>query len=573
MNFILEQIRLRRSNHFPSNSSVTTTIRKDPLSLQIVTSPLRMSEKKKRKTTSDFLLFSSLYKKSQQRKKMNSSTLPSIQMNKKTIDLSLGRSIMFTDPNYPEPFNVDVNHLVLRPKIFVQKKKRNIIDYLDNEDIMMTYLNKKDYDILNDYYKNEMIIHLLKDKVINFDSNPSYCKKAYFYTKQFSPIKISLSINSISFEITNLQTNESTTLNLPLSIIPFYYAIPFDIFLLFITKIIEMSSDVNKIKIDHNSVIKYVKEISNDIDLFNTNSSYCSNSLSKLSYDWLIEDCHFKITIIPPRLEISQENKFTISKLIGKGLMCTLILRAYENWDNLALCYLSSFKNFRYAIGILYGQKVSKSFSERSHFYEVDEIASFGAIKKNVTSLKSNSFSFFITLNQDMYIRNFFFTFFSYTVNVILLKQEYNFDISFENMKFWFTLKEDYPITSIVKKCLFITNERAELNINLLKGIPYEKMENFFASKDSDQASSLHSLIVSEQEPRLEWRDILSVSHTNVNEITNHNYVIKSTLLCNLIDNELKGWPIIFNQFGSDLGKEVEKKYSRRLSIMKTMKM
>ena len=99
MNFILEQIRLRRSNHFPSNSSVTTTIRKDPLSLQIVTSPLRMSEKKKRKTTSDFLLFSSLYKKSQQRKKMNSSTLPSIQMNKKTIDLSLGRAIMFTHPN------------------------------------------------------------------------------------------------------------------------------------------------------------------------------------------------------------------------------------------------------------------------------------------------------------------------------------------------------------------------------------------------------------------------------------------------------------------------------------------
>lgn len=573
MNFILEQIRLRRSNHFPSNSSATTTIRKDPLSLNIVSSPLRLSEKKKRKTTSDFLLFSSLYRKSQQLKKKNTNTLPSIQMTKKTIDLSLGRSLMFTDPNYPEPFNVDVNHMVLKPKIFVQKKKRDIIDYLDNEDIMMTYLNKKDYDILNDNYKEEQIIHILKDKVINFDSNPSTCKISYFYTKQFSPLKILLSIHSISFELTNLQTNESTTLNLPLSIIPFYYAIQFDIFLLFITKIIEMSSDVKKIRIDHNSLIKYVREISNDIDLFNSKSLYYSNSLSKISYDWLIEDCHFKFTIIPPRLEISQENKFTISKLIGKGLMCTLLIRAYENWDNLSLCYLSSFKNFRYAIGILYGQKVSKAFSERNKYYEVDDVTSFGVIKKNVTSLKSNSFSFFITLNQDMYIRNFFFTFFSYTLNIILLKEEYNFDITFENMKFWFSLKENYPISSIVKKCLFITNDKAELNIDLLKGIPYDKMENFFASKESDNTSTLHSLIVSEQEPRLEWRDILSVSNTNVNEITNHHYIIKSTLLSNLIDNELKGWPLIFNQFGSDLGKEVEKKYSRRLSIMKTMKM
>ena len=144
-------------------------------------------------------------------------------------------------------------------------------------------------------------------------------------------------------------------------------------------------------------------------------------------------------------------------------------------------------------------------------------------------------------------------------------------------MKFLFDLKSKYNIQNIIKKCLFIKEEKPELNLNLLKDTPYDKLDNFFSSnvlKNKELIdSSFSELIIKVQDPRLEWRDILSVTNTTVKDITSHNYCINTSLLDQLLNSQLKEWPPIFNKYSDELGKEVGKKYNRRLSVMKTMKM
>ena len=63
------------------------------------------------------------------------------------------------------------------------------------------------------------------------------------------------------------------------------------------------------------------------------------------------------------------------------------------------------------------------------------------------------------------------------------------------------------------------------------------------------------------------------MTNTTVKDITSHNYCINTSLLDQLLNSQLKEWPSIFNKYSDELGKEVGKKYNRRLSVMKTMKM
>lgn len=574
MNFILEQVRLKyaKTMRLSSNSLHLSKTKQADDRPQ---SPVKPPQIKQNSST--FLQFESMYKMSQKNKN-STPRLPSIQMTKKTIDLSLGRSLVFTDPNYPEPFKIDVNHLMLKPKIFALKKRRNIIEYLDNGNVMMSYLNKKDYQILNDNYTgNDSIITFLKNKISSHtDKYSMHHKITSFYTRQFPPKEIKLSLISISFEFINSK-NESNILYLPFSTIPLYYSISDDIFYLFITKIIDISNEINEIKIDIASIIKFNKEIYNDIDMFGENSKFYSTNLSKQTFDWLTDKEHYKIIIRPPQLEIKQENVFTFRKLIGKGLMCKLLENNYENWDILSLCYLSSFKNFRNAIGILYGKKVNTKLNNKGKIYDVDEeLTQANKLASNDGS-KSHTFSFFTTITQEMMLKNFFFTFFSYTISIDLHNITHCFNIPFENMKFLFDLSSKYDIQNIIKKCLFIKEEKPELNLNLLKGIPYDKLDNFFSSEvpknKEDIDSSISDLTIKVQAPRLGWKDILLVANTTVNDITHHNYCINIGLLDQLLNNKLKEWPNIFNKYSDELGKEVGKKYNRRLSVMKTMKM
>ena len=573
MNFILEQVRLKYANSLrPSSNS--THLSKIKFTNDKARRPLKCSQIKQ--TSSTFLQFESMYKISQKNKN-STPKLPSIQMTKKNIDLSLRRSLVFTDPDYSEPFKFVVNHMILKPKIFALKKKRNIIEYLDNGNIMMSYLHKKDYQILNDNYTGYDSITFLKSKISShIDKYNMHQKTTSFYTRQFPPKEIKLSLISISFEFINSK-NESNILYLPLCTIPFYYSISDEIFYLFITKIVDISNEINEIKINNASIIKYINEIYNDIDMFGKNSKFYSTNLTKQPFDWLTDKEHYKIIIRPPQLEIKQENVFTFRKLVGKGLMCKLLENNYENWDILSLCYLSSFKNFRNAIGILYGKKVNSKICNKGKFYDVDEELNEINKKPLNDGTKSNTFSFFTTITQDMMLKNFFFTFFSYTICVELHNITHCFNIPFENMKFLFDLKSKYNIQNIIKKCLFIKEEKPELNLNLLKDTPYDKLDNFFSSnvpKNKELIdSSFSELTIKVQDPRLEWRDILSVTNTTVKDITSHNYCINTSLLDQLLNSQLKEWPPIFNKYSDELGKEVDKKYNRRLSVMKTMKM
>ena len=124
MNFILEQVRLKYANSLRASSN-STHLSKIKFTNDESQSPLKSSQIKQ--TSSTFLQFESMYKISQKNKN-STPKLPSIQMTKKNIDLSLRRSLVFTDPDYPEPFKIDVNHMILKPKIFALKKKRNIIE-------------------------------------------------------------------------------------------------------------------------------------------------------------------------------------------------------------------------------------------------------------------------------------------------------------------------------------------------------------------------------------------------------------------------------------------------------------
>ena len=513
----------------------------------------------------------------------NESNLPSIHINN-YIKQEVKRRILFTDINYPLKLKYPKpNPLSLSSNLISLKKhKKYIIEYLDNEDIMMNYLKKEDYIIFTKQFKYETdkekainIINNLKKKIINNDNKKEFIKTFVFNLNNFS--KIILNIHPLKIKILNPQTKEKIILTLPLNIIPFFYSVSYDIFILFISKLLVIDNlKINEFNLDTDLIKLYIKEICSNLNLFDKNSNlFYYKSQKKHCYPLYLIDSEFELNIIPPILEIKREN-LKFSKIIDKGLLIHLFMNDFENWNVLSLCYLSSFKIFRKYCNKLFSSSLK---NQKPQTYKIDKLllkySNHFFIEKEKYNIKDNNFKFLIKLFIEKSYKIVFINFYSYIIEIIYKNKNNIFNISFEQMNKLVELKEFFNIQDIINKCILINDKYSDdinFSFDLIKNLKFKDITNdFFYPLEEEKNSDLIKINV--LNPRFEWKDImLSNSSSNVKILETFNYVIGDKLLIKLINNPFLKWSKIFLEYSDDIQNQINKKYNRRSLLFKTMK-
>ena len=513
----------------------------------------------------------------------NESNLPSIHINN-YIKQEVKRRILFTDINYPLKLKYPKpNPLSLSSNLISLKKhKKYIIEYLDNEDIMMNYLKKEDYIIFTKQFKYETdkekainIINNLKKKIINNDNKKEFIKTFVFNLNNFS--KIILNIHPLKIKILNPQTKEKIILTLPLNIIPFFYSVSYDIFILFISKLLVIDNlKINEFNLDTDSIKLYIKEICSNLNLFDKNSNlFYYKSQKKHCFPLYLIDSEFELNIIPPILEIKREN-LKFSKIIDKGLLIHLFMNDFENWNVLSLCYLSSFKIFRKYCNKLFSCSLK---NQKPQTYKIDKLllkySNHFLTEKEKYNIKDNNFKFLIKLFIKKSYKIVFINFYSYIIEIIYKNKNNIFNISFEQMNKLVELKEFFNIQDIINKCILINDKYSDdinFSFDLIKNLKFKDITNdFFYPLEEEKNSDLIKINV--LNPRFEWKDImLSNSSSNVKILETFNYVIGDKLLIKLINNPFLKWSKIFFEYSDDIQNQINKKYNRRSLLFKTMK-
>ena len=512
----------------------------------------------------------------------NESHLPSIKINN-FIKQEVKRRILFTDINYPLKLKYPKqNPLSLSSNVIsLKKNKKYIIEYLDNEDIMMNYLKKEDYIIFTKQFKYESgnekllkIINNLNKKVINNDKK-EFIKTFDFNLKNLS--KISLSIFPIKIKIENNQTKEKIKLALPLNIIPFFYSVSYDIFILFISKLLVINNlKINDFNLDYNSINFYIKEICENLNLFDQNSNlFYYKSQKKHCYPLYLIDLEFELTIIPPILEIKKEN-LKFSKIIDKGLLIHLFMNDFENWNIFSLCYLSSFKIFRKYCNKLFYNSLN---NQKPQKFKIDKLllnySNHFHVHKEKYNIKDNKFKFLMKLFIEKSYKIVFINFYSYIIEIIYKNKNNIFNISFEQMNKLVELKKYFNIQDIINKCILINNKNSDnlnFSFDLIKNLKFKDItSDFFYPLEEEKNSNFIKINI--LNPRFEWKDImLSKSTSNVKILETFNYVISDELLIKLINNPFLKWSKIFLEYSDDIQIQINKKYNRRSLLFKTMK-
>lgn len=609
-----------------STKPIKISLRKKALGFSRAEYPsiIRSSDKKKENKFNEY--YRGLFLK-------KSTDLPKLLTINEDIDVQQNRNCTFADPRYPKFFKNNISRIdkqknplnIIESLDDLDKMKHfyeSNFHLLINEQINCN--NKPLIDILTpkissvDYNQVHMKLHqfLLPSCSI-----------------QLKLKGLCLIIRDpICGKVNNSKSKQSSIkLRLPLSFIPFYYSISHHLFLYFIAKIIKIPHtsedeiDVSSINLDMNLVKTYVTDIIAEDKLFSLDSILINNesynaSQRPVKYTWLIKNKELELEIQPIILELkanissqsltkstsskTNEKTLIIRKAISKSLMCYFIKTRYDHWEKPALCYLSSFKLFRKYISYAYGRPmktnklivfldeheeknnkanihlledsinnnnyINNSYSINNDTVNNDNNNSEDIQADNQFPKNKSSFSFFITLHQT----NYFFTFYSYKVSLQIdsfKSKKFNFDISFEKMKFLYQIKSNYNIEDIIRKCIIVSRstETVVCSIELLMGIAFESMEKFFDAKDE---LNLLDFSLKVSLPRIEWEEMVNIYSSHVKEMKKQNYFLKDHIVQRLLNVDRIKWPDIFSQFQDELGIEVEKKLIKTYHKVKTMK-
>ena len=421
-----------------------------------------------------------------------------IQPNK--ILQKLGRNIFFQEDNYPCSLNFNKTQRN-KENIILHKEDKSILELIDNDKHMheiKSFYNEK---LINkekiffhekDNYSN--LIKMLSKKIIVFKYDDSLCMTKYFYSKKNynKYLEGKLSINSISIKITNLENGYENKIILPFDVIPFYLSIPINIFCFFISKILllnnflenEETNILDKIFIDRKLIEKYLRIISTNFILFDSNSTlFEDKKLKKEVYYLFLGNKICSISIIPPYIELSKnENKIKITKTMGKGLWLALFQNNYKNWDTMCLIYLYSFAQFR---RIQYS--TIRHNSNQIINMNVDDINN-NEKENNIPKINDTDEKIYFYIyndrkddsNKNGFI---FMTLILYSLAQIYIGHIYKLLFNLEQTKLLLNLnKENLNLLPILYKC---SNEREKhngisLNFSLIKAIQMNKKNTFY---------------------------------------------------------------------------------------------
>ena len=480
--------------------------------------------------------------------------------NRYTIssEIEVRKKILFTDSDYPLSINnTEENFGLNTTKSFyfpLSEVNKNIIEYINNTEAMANFLpnyyhriieERFEYKNYNNYFR---IMNILNDKITNYeDSNISSLTKG-FKLKKYEKENIFLTLKSIKLKIINQKINDKIEFYLPFNLLPFYYAFSIDIFIIFLSMIIEITDD-NKIKVKKEEIKKVEIQIGKSLDLFKENCLFFNHKSQEIKkFPFLYNKTIYLFEIIPPKFELRKNKGAKIIKNAGKGLLIYLIENDFFNWYNYALCYLSSIKSFREQVNFIFQLKKNVNIINIDK-YKIN--FSFCYEKKNYIDYINNKkeFAFLIQLKYDNQDKIYLLHFYCYIIEIHFDTIIRNFHLTFYQMKLLFNLiQKGYNPKEIIYKCLIINEKENDFtfSIELLKDFDVQKFDNFFyKSKNNDILNKLKIIIHS---PKIEYSQFQDRNKSGIIEEIKYNFTVTHSLLGELLYSDFEYWGnILYN--------------------------
>ena len=466
-------------------------------------------------------------------------------------EIEVRKKILFTDSEYPlsinnteENFGLNTTKSYFFP---LNQVNKNIIEYINNSEAMVTFLPNYYYRIIqerfeyknyNNYFK---IMGILNEKINNYeDSNISSLTKG-FKLKKYEKENIFLTLKSIKLKVINQKKNDKIEFYLPFNLLPLYYAFSIEIFIIFLSMIIEITED-NKIKVKKEEIKQFEIQIGKSLPLFKENSLFFNHKSQDIKkYPFLFNHTIYLFEIIPPKIELRKNKGAKIIKNAGKGLLIYLIENDFLNWYNCTLCYLSSLKSFREQVHYIFQLKkniniinIDKYKINFSSYYEksfIDDINN----KKD--------FSFLAQLKHNNQDKIYLLHFYCYIIEICFDKIVRTFPLTFYEMKLLFNLiQKGYNSKEIIYKCLIINEKGNDFTFSMefLKDLDIQKFDNFFyKSKNNDILNKLKIIVHS---PKIEYYQFEDRSKLGLIEEIKYNFNVTHSLIGTLLNSDFEYW-------------------------------
>ena len=525
----------------------------------------KKDEEKANNLTKNYIKFSELYKTSFKNKRRTNN----FSVSTKLIDSNMRRRIMFIDSNYPITLRDEELGKSLETQIFFKKihKRVLIIEELDNEDSMMKFLPKKYSNIFEEIFKFEdktqyfKIIDLYNDCINNYQYSSIDSKSTFYILKKYGTENIFLYLKSLIVKISK-NGNVFYEFALPLNIIPFFYSINSKEFVFFITKLMKITND--KIEFEKDSLETLIKEISKNNVLFNKDSSFYDNNLKHIRYPLIFNNEVYDFEILLPHIELVKEGSIKIVKNTGKGLMNNLYLNNFDNWGNICLCYLSSFKNFRNMVNLIYRNDNNKD--KKFEIIYIDHLIECNSTYTNQylnnAGTKKNIYFLCQYLNEENN-RIIFFRLYFYRIEISCKGKDYKYELTYNDMKKLYKLQKKYNLNDIINKCI-VTNYNNDKLIFSLEFIKEYNINDNFFHPENNRKTSIYI-----KKPRMHWNDL--IDNFESKEIITETFELTDNLIEEL-NNSLTDFPLIFSQTFNNIFPEIEQTSKHKRSKLRTMK-
>ena len=344
-------------------------------------------------------------------------------------------------------------------------------------DIDYSNLNYNEYEIYKDKYIYE---NLIKDKINYFKNNENEnrtikLEKNFHYGKNKNEIKLTLDSLYITFKEMSTSNNLNDSIfkfNFPFSLLPIFYYKGFETFIKFLSAIIKIENNFEKIIFQEEKIIEALNNIKdfqtpknedvekeklnnflNDLKIkkekhtdlrppiLKRNKNFLK--FNKFIFFWITNSKTYIVTIILPCIHLNiLENKILINHFIDYELLFYLYKRNFLNWDYFIIKYLSGYAKFRNIF-----QKLGSNIN-------INNISFF--LKEPKTKINSFSEEILINIYTDLFNKNQIIQFKSFFIIVNLI------DLHFHQRKIYhiyfnfYQYVKLYEISKYASKIFFL---------------------------------------------------------------------------------------------------------------------
>ncbi len=451
---------------------------------------------------------------------------------------------------------------------------------------------KKEKEISEDYYFNEM--SKIKTKDITFylqshcplkeNSTSSLKIEKEITQSALNTVHTELSIDSITIEVSE---KENSTINkkiaLPFDILPFFYCMPLDIFLLFLSQVLPSFTTISDFTIDYETLKSTIVSFLTACHNLEPNSSYYQNvwrKFSVLKYNWITREKIYVITILPPRLKCilkntSKDKVVLFNLILEQNDMIFLLMKKFLKWDVFCLSLLKSYKIFRNIYNCL------------NSSFHLDKDQCYINLSKRIEHLKKmNYYEFFISNGT----KTNYMQLYSYQCNV-----KYKFDTLYDTMstmittpkteanenifefKFDTKINDIKPLYSLymidyleefIRKTLSINHKKKKIEIdqNIYKTL-YDT--EFIREVEPINYKNGKHISIEVKKPRIVWKEIVQKENADCIELNDTVLPLSHRFILILTECKISEWDETILENINEINNSIRLKLGRTKSITK----